>query len=82
MRTAIVIPDEVLAGADELARELGISRSQLYTTAIAEYVAKFQARGITERLNEVYADEDSGVPWALRKAQAVAIEEKDLEMEQ
>lgn len=36
MKTAISIPDKVFRSADALARRLGISRSELYTTAITE----------------------------------------------
>ena len=39
MKIAISVPDEVFDSADELARELGISRSELYSTAVAEYLA-------------------------------------------
>ena len=35
MRTAISIPDDLFESAEELAAELGMSRSQLYATALA-----------------------------------------------
>ena len=57
MKTAISIPDDLFETADALAERLGVSRSQLYATALAEYVAKNQARKLTERLNSVYAAE-------------------------
>ncbi len=40
MKTAISIPDEIFDSADALAEEMGVSRSQLYATAVAEFVAK------------------------------------------
>ena len=73
MKTAISIPDKVFDSADELAQELGISRSELYSTAVAEYLAKHRAADITARLNEVYGDEPSGLPVELRRAQAKSI---------
>ena len=73
MKTAISVPDTVFQSADELARELGISRSELYSTAVAEYLAKHRAEDVTARLNEVYVDEPSGLPRELRRAQAKSI---------
>jgi metal-responsive CopG/Arc/MetJ family transcriptional regulator len=73
MKTAISLPDAVFASADELVRRLGISRSELYATAVAEYLAKFRSEDITARLNEVYANQDSGRPPEVRRAQARSI---------
>ncbi len=73
MKTAISVPDEVFNSADELAQELGISRSELYSTAVAEYLAKHRSGDVTARLNEVYADEPSGLPSEWRRAQAKSI---------
>ncbi len=73
MKTAISIPNEVFESADELAEELGVSRSELYATAVAEYVAKHRAQDITARLNDVYGDEPSGLAPEVRRAQAKSI---------
>lgn len=73
MKTAISVPDEVFESADELAQQLGVSRSELYSTAVAEYLAKFRGEDITARLNEVYAGQDSSLPPAVRRAQARSI---------
>jgi metal-responsive CopG/Arc/MetJ family transcriptional regulator len=55
MKTAISIPDDVYEAADELAEELGLSRSELYARAVAEYVARKRDVEITRKLNEVYS---------------------------
>ena len=73
MKIAISVPDEVFDSADELARELGISRSELYSTAVAEYLAKHRSEDVTARVNEVYGDEPSGLQAKLRRAQAKSI---------
>ena len=73
MKTAISVPDEVFESADELAKELGVSRSELYSTAVAEYLAKHRSEDLTARLNEVYGAEPSGLPSELRRAQAKSI---------
>lgn len=53
MKTAISLPDAVFESADELAQRLGISRSELYATAVAEYLAKFRSEDVTARLSKV-----------------------------
>lgn len=73
MKTAISVPDDVFESADELASELGVSRSALYATAMAEYLAKHRGADITARLNEVYGELDSRLPAAFRKGQAKTI---------
>ncbi len=73
MKTAISLPDRLFSSADTLARRLGMSRSQLYATALAEYLAKHQAAKVTERLNSVYGAEPSGVEESLRRAQRRAV---------
>jgi len=73
MKTAISLPDDLFASADELARRLGVSRSELYANAVAEYLAKHRGQDVTARLNEVYADETRGLDPALRSAQGHSI---------
>ncbi len=73
MKTAISLPDDLFESADELAERLGVSRSELYARAVAEYVAKHRTRDVTAKLNEVYAGEDSGLSRAVREAQARSV---------
>jgi hypothetical protein len=73
MKTAISIPDDVFESADELAEEMGVTRSHLYATAVAEYVAKYRASDVTATLNEVYSEEPSGIGRAFRTAQARSV---------
>ena len=70
MKIALSIPDELFASGEMLSKRLGVSRSRLYATALAEFVAKNRGRKITERLNTVYASEDSRLPRALRRLQS------------
>lgn len=55
MKTAISIPDDIFLAAEQLAKRIGSSRSELYTTALAAYLKDHQHQGVTERLNAVYA---------------------------
>jgi mRNA interferase MazF len=59
MKTAISVPDDIFDSAESLAEELGMSRSELYSVAVAEYVAKYRSRDITAQLDAVYAEEDN-----------------------
>ena len=54
MKTAISIPDRVFRSAEELASRLGVSRSELYSKALAALVDKHRDDLITSRLNEIY----------------------------
>jgi len=53
MKTAISIPDEIFEDAERLARRLKRSRSELYSRALAEYVARHAPDEITDRMNIV-----------------------------
>jgi hypothetical protein len=57
MKTAISIPDEVFAEADRLAQKLKQSRSQLYSRAVREYVARHTDDDVTTALDALYAQE-------------------------
>ena len=69
MKTAISIPDELFSSADSLARKLGMTRSRLFATAVAEYLAKHRTAKVTERLNAIYASETSHLDDRTRRAQ-------------
>lgn len=73
MKTAISIQDELFAAADKLAARLGMSRSELYARAVAEFVAKHQSAAITKRLNAVYEAQPSELDPIYRQAQKRAI---------
>jgi predicted transcriptional regulator len=73
MKTAISLPDDLFETADQLAARLGVSRSQLYATAVAEYVAKHRGQDVTARLNEVYSGEEASLEPELRRAQARSV---------
>jgi metal-responsive CopG/Arc/MetJ family transcriptional regulator len=69
MKTAISLPDHLYRSGDRLAKRLGVSRSELYARALAEYLAKHETDQITQRLNAVYAAADGRLDPALTKAQ-------------
>ena len=53
MKTAISIPDKVFRDAERLSRRLKKSRSQVYTQAVTEYVARHDPDAVTEAMNRV-----------------------------
>ncbi len=73
MKTAISIPDEVYAQAEEAARRLGVSRSGLYARAVAEFVARNRGLGVREALDSVYRVGEAKVDEALARAQAASV---------
>lgn len=73
MKTAISIPQEIFKSAEKLAGKMGVSRSQLYVSAIKSYVEAHEGEAITTRLNEIYGPIDSRLDPGLKKLQAKAI---------
>jgi metal-responsive CopG/Arc/MetJ family transcriptional regulator len=55
MRTMVSIPDALFGEAERLAAQRGMSRSELYTQALAQLVGSARALGVRERLDSVYA---------------------------
>ena len=59
MKTAISIPDPIFDSAERLADRMKKSRSQVYSEAVAEYVARHDPDTLTERINAVCNDVDT-----------------------
>jgi metal-responsive CopG/Arc/MetJ family transcriptional regulator len=53
MKTAVSIPDDVFEGADRFARRTKKSRSQLYSDAIKEYLARHAPDEVTDAMDRV-----------------------------
>jgi metal-responsive CopG/Arc/MetJ family transcriptional regulator len=77
MKTAISIPDKIFRSADALAKRLGVSRSELYATAVNEFLSKHRSRHVTARLDDVYSGEDSSMPSSLTKMQVRSLPHED-----
>ena len=71
MKTAISIPDRVFQSAEQLAARLGVSRSELYSKALATLIEKHRDDLVTSRLNEIYgpAKENSSLDRELASLQ-------------
>jgi metal-responsive CopG/Arc/MetJ family transcriptional regulator len=53
MKTAVSVPDELFAQVDRLARSSGRSRSEVYSAALREYVARHAPDEVTAGLDQV-----------------------------
>jgi predicted transcriptional regulator len=51
MKTAVSVPDDVFAGAERLARRTKRSRSDIYSAAVREYIARHSGDAVTEAMN-------------------------------
>jgi hypothetical protein len=69
MKVALSIPDELFESAETVGKRLGLSRSRLYATALADFLAKHRGRKVTDRLNAVYAAEESRLEPRARRLQ-------------
>ena len=55
MKTAISIEEQLLRRADKAAREMGLSRSRLFSRAVEEYLQERQRQQVREDLDKAYA---------------------------
>ena len=70
MKVAVSIPDPVFDEADRLARDLKVSRSQLYADALAAFMSERGAAAVREKLGAVYGVETAPLDPALVRAQS------------
>lgn len=73
MKVAISVPDALFDAAERLAKERRVPRSQVFSEALEEYVAKHDATAVTAKLNAVYDRDFSAVDVALSAAQYAAL---------
>lgn len=73
MKTAISIKDNVFQEAEKFAKKAKISRSQLYTDALEEYLAKRNEADLIARINAVCEEVDTSLDPAIRQYQSRAI---------
>lgn len=73
MKTAISIPDRIFREAERLAKRLGMSRSELYARAVDRFVAEQRGDWITEQLNELCREVDTGLDPVLAQMQYLSL---------
>jgi metal-responsive CopG/Arc/MetJ family transcriptional regulator len=60
VKTAISLPEPLFDRAEAVAHSLNISRSQLFATAVDEFLKRHERRALLEAINRAY--EDSPTP--------------------
>ena len=74
MKTAISVPDQIFQAAEILAQRLGMSRSELYATALGQFLKEHKNQGVTERLNQVYEQEPSSLDEGYERLQSISVD--------
>jgi metal-responsive CopG/Arc/MetJ family transcriptional regulator len=77
MKTAISIPDPVFQAADVMANKLGMSRSQLFTAAMSEYMKLHKYDDVTETLNEIYSNTEESIDDDMLLMQSHSIQKEE-----
>lgn len=72
MEAAISLPEDLYAAADALARRRGVSRDELFASALAEYVARHGAATNMAYLDRIYSAEPGGPDPVFRRVHAHA----------
>jgi metal-responsive CopG/Arc/MetJ family transcriptional regulator len=75
MKTAISIPDKIFREAEHLSRRLKKSRSQVFTEAVTEYVARHDPEAVTDAMNRVCEAVDTRPDPAISAAARRALEQ-------
>lgn len=76
MKVAISVPDPIFEAAEKLAKSRSVARSKLYTEALSAYVSSHSETSITQKLNEVYGENNSELepPFIAAQSQALSNE--------
>jgi metal-responsive CopG/Arc/MetJ family transcriptional regulator len=79
MKTAISMEDDLLAEADRMARQIGISRSRFLSLAVRDYLIRHRQEEMTQRLNEIYRHknvEEARLPGRMKAKFRLAIKDR------
>ncbi|MDQ3131324.1 MAG: ChpI protein [Acidobacteriota bacterium] len=73
MKTAVSIRDNIFQKAENFAKKAKISRSQLYSDAVEEYLAKRNEEDLIARINAVCDEVDTSLDPVIRNYQSRVI---------
>jgi metal-responsive CopG/Arc/MetJ family transcriptional regulator len=76
MKVAISVPDPTFEAAERVSKQLGMSRSQLYSKAVEAFVKSHRGVGVREALAAVYGSEPSKVDPVIDQLQSEALREE------
>lgn len=74
MKTAVSVPNEVFERADRLAKRLEVSRSELYSRALREFLARHSADEVTQALDQLCEELDTSSDEFVREASRRVLE--------
>jgi predicted transcriptional regulator len=77
MKTAVSIPDDVFEEAERLARRMKRSRSEVYSQALAEYVARHAPDRVTEAMDRALDEIGETADQFARVASSRALKRSD-----
>jgi hypothetical protein len=77
LKTAISIPEDVYRDAENAAKQLGITRSRLYSEAVADFLHRYRKEDIKAKLNEVHASGSSCVDPVLAAMQLTSLPKEE-----
>lgn len=76
-KTAVSVPNQLFEAAEQFARQQKMSRSELYSKAIAEYLASHREEAVTAALDAVYVDEPAQLDEVIQQLQAASLPEDE-----
>jgi hypothetical protein len=77
MKVAISLSDKIFREAEAAAKTRGISRSQLYATALAAFLQQHRPSGVTAKLNAIYGKKPATMDRVLNQMQLRSLPEED-----
>jgi metal-responsive CopG/Arc/MetJ family transcriptional regulator len=77
MKTAISLPDDLFRAAERVAKKKGLSRSELYATALAALLRQEDDDDVTAQLNRVYGASPATLDESLAALPARVLERED-----
>ena len=77
MKTAVSVPDDVFDSAERLARREHRSRSDVYSAALRDYVARHSPDEVTETLDRVVGDLGGSIDPFVARAGARILENSE-----
>jgi metal-responsive CopG/Arc/MetJ family transcriptional regulator len=77
MKTAVSIPNNLFEGAERLAKRTRKSRSQLYSDAVREYLARHAPDAVTEAMDRACAEAGAGADPFISSASSRILERSE-----
>ena len=77
MKTAVSVPNKVFERGERLAKRLKVSRSELYSRALREYLARHAPDEVTAALDMLCEELDTGAEELVREAGRRVLESSD-----